>query len=185
MPATFQKAIDYILNNINSAHEFLDDIIIITKGSIDDHKKEIMKVLSRLDKENLAISLHKCEIAQTEIVWLGYKISPYGIIPTEKKTKSISEMEQPHTIKQLRSFMGSIHHMIKFIPNLSEITAPQRPLLSTKNSIKGSKLKWSSEHHTAFNKIKKTIAQIIENKHFDTKKPTGQMRRKQKRPRSI
>ena len=68
MPATFQKAIDYTLNNINSAHAFLDDIIIITKGSLDNHEKEIMKVLSRLDKENLAISLHKCEFAQTEIM---------------------------------------------------------------------------------------------------------------------
>ena len=57
--------------------------------------------------------------------------------------------------------MGSIHHMIKFIPNLSEITAPLRPLLSTKNSIKGSKLKWSSEHDTAFIIIKKAKTQII------------------------
>ena len=81
-------------------------------------------------------------------------------------------MEQPHTLKQLRSFMGSIHHLIKLIPNLSELTAPLRPLLSTKNCIKGSKLKWSSEHDVAFNQNKKTITQIIENKHFDTTKPT-------------
>ena len=155
MPATFQTPIDYTLNNINSAHAFLE-----------------VKVLSRLDKENLAISLHKCEFAQTEIVWLGYKISPNGIIPTEKKTKAISEIEQPHTLKQLRSFMGSIHHMIKFIPNLSEITATLRPLLSTKNSIKGSELNCLSEHDTAFKKIKQSITQIIENKHFESTKPT-------------
>ena len=172
MPATFQKAIDYTLNNINSAHAFLDDIIIITEGSLDSHEKEIMRVLSGLDKENLAISLHKCEFAQTEIIWLGYRISPNGIIQTEKKTKCISEMDPPHTLKQLRSFMGSIHHMIKFIPNLAELTAPLRPLLSTKNSIKGSKLKWASEHDSAFNKIKTAITHIIENKHFDTSKPT-------------
>ena len=57
MTATFQKAINYTLNNINSAHAFLDDILIITKRSIDNHENEIMKILSRLDKENLAISL--------------------------------------------------------------------------------------------------------------------------------
>ena len=81
-------------------------------------------------------------------------------------------MEQPHTLKQLRSFMGSTHHMIRFIPNLSELTAPLRPLLSTKNSIKGPKLKWSSKQDIAFNKIKKAITQIVENKHFNTTKPT-------------
>ena len=31
MPATFQKIMDFTLVNINSAHAFLDDIIIITK----------------------------------------------------------------------------------------------------------------------------------------------------------
>ena len=175
-PQHFTKAIDYTLNNINSAHTFLDDIIIITKGSIDNYEKKIMKVLSGLDKENIAISLHKCEFAQTEITWLGHKISPNGIIPTEKKTKSISEMDQPHTLKQLRSFMGSIHHMIKFISNLSELTTHLRPLLSTKNSIKGSKLKWTSKHDLAFNKIKKAITQIIEKKTLrQNKTRTGQM----------
>ena len=31
LQATFQKAIDFTLNNIKSAHTFLDDIIFITK----------------------------------------------------------------------------------------------------------------------------------------------------------
>ena len=79
---------DYTLNNISSAHAFLDDIIIITKGSIEDHETEIDKVLYKLDKENLAISLQKFEFLQTEITWLGYKINPNGIITTEKKCYS-------------------------------------------------------------------------------------------------
>ena len=39
MPATFQKIMDFTLANINSAHAFLDDIIIMTKGTLPDHKK--------------------------------------------------------------------------------------------------------------------------------------------------
>ena len=58
MPATFQKIWDFTLANINSAHAFLDDIIIITKGTLTNHENELDKVLTRLDKENLAISLH-------------------------------------------------------------------------------------------------------------------------------
>ena len=133
MPATFQKVMDFTLVNINSAHAFLDDIIIITKGSLSDHEKELDKVLTRLDKENLAISLQKCEFAVTEITRLGYKINPDRIIPTKRKTEaSIIKMEPPKTLKQLRSLMGSIHHLQKFITNLSNISAPLRPLLSHK-----------------------------------------------------
>ena len=132
MPATFQKIMDFTLLNINSAHAFLDDIIIITKGSLSDHEKELDKVPTRLDKENLAISLQKCELAVTENTWLEYKINPDGIIQTKRKTEAIIKMEPPETLKQLRSLMGSIHHLHKFIPNLSKISAPLRPLLSHK-----------------------------------------------------
>ena len=136
MPATFQKTIDFTLVNINSAHVFLDDIIIITKGSLSDHEKELDKVLNGLDKENLAIRLHKYEFAATKITWLGYKINPDGLIPTKRKTGAIIKMEPPKTLKQLKSLMGSIYHLHKFIPNLSKISAPLRPLLSHKEKIK-------------------------------------------------
>ena len=38
-------------NNINSAHAFLIDEIMITKGSIQEKESEHSKVLNRLDKK--------------------------------------------------------------------------------------------------------------------------------------
>ena len=76
MPATFQNIMEFTLPNINSAHVFLDDIIVITKGSLINHENELDKVLARLYKENLAISLHKCKFAVTELTRLGYKTNP-------------------------------------------------------------------------------------------------------------
>ena len=60
-------------------------------------RKEIEKLLYKLDKQNLAIGLQKCEFLQTEITWLGYKINSNGIIPKERKTNAITQMETPHT----------------------------------------------------------------------------------------
>ena len=62
MPATFQKTIDVTLRNCHNKFAFLDDILVITKGNIADHEKELDKML--LDKENLAIKLQKCEFAK-------------------------------------------------------------------------------------------------------------------------
>ena len=59
MPATFQKTIDKVLEGIHSKSAFLDDILIITKGSLNDHEQEIDKVLNLLDKQKLAIKLQK------------------------------------------------------------------------------------------------------------------------------
>ena len=130
MPATFQKTLDKTLENINNKFNFLDNILIITKGSPYDHELDAYIVLSRLDKENLAIKLEKCEFAKSSITWLGYKITQSGISsPTIKKSDSILNLKPPSTLKQLRSFMGSIHQLIKFIPNLANLLNLIRPLL--------------------------------------------------------
>ena len=41
MPAEFQKAIDKTLHNLKNTFSFLDDIIIVTGGGIENHKKQI------------------------------------------------------------------------------------------------------------------------------------------------
>ena len=100
LSATFQKMMDTTLDGLDSTNAFLDDIIIITKGTIEKHENEIDKALKRLDQENLAISLHKCEFGLTEITWLGYKINSEGITPTKRKTDAIFQMEIPKTLKK-------------------------------------------------------------------------------------
>ena len=59
MPAKIQKAIDLTLRNCSYIYAYLDDILILTKGSIDIHKQKLQTFLQKLDGENLAISLDK------------------------------------------------------------------------------------------------------------------------------
>ena len=59
MPAEFQKAMDRTLNHAENTFCFLDDILIVTKGSEKEHEKLIMNVLEKLDIENLALKLLK------------------------------------------------------------------------------------------------------------------------------
>ena len=161
MPATFQKTLDKTLENIDNKFNFLDDILIITKGSPLDHELDIYKVLSKFDKENLAIKLEKCEFAKPSITWLGYKITQSGNCPTVKKTDSIMNLKPPNTLKQLRSLMGSIHQLIKFIPNLANLLNPIRPLLKKEN-ITNNKIRWEEIHTTALDKLKAEISKITE-----------------------
>ena len=47
LPATFQKMMDTTLDGLDSTNAFLDDIIIITKGTIEKHENEIDKALKK------------------------------------------------------------------------------------------------------------------------------------------
>ena len=63
MPAEFQKAIDLTLTNCTNTYAYLDDILIVTKGSIEFHRQKLQASLTNLNEDSLAISLHKCKFA--------------------------------------------------------------------------------------------------------------------------
>ena len=159
------------MEGINSKFAFLDEILVITKGALNEHENELDKILEKPDKENLAVNLQKCEFVKNTIEWLGFKITPQGTTPLITKTEAIMKLEHPKNLKQLRSFMGSIHHLIKFIPKLAELTEPVGPILK-KTDNKNNRLKWNDTHSLTFANIKQRIKQIIENKRFDTTKET-------------
>ena len=66
--------------------------------------------------------------------------------------------------------MGSIQHLIKFIPYLATLSAPIRPLLSSKTSKK--KLEWNEQYTTSFKKIRQAIQNKVEQKQFNINNET-------------
>ena len=119
MPAAFQKVMVSTLVELQNTYFFLDDIIVVSSGSKEDHLNLVYKSLKKLDEDNLRINLPKCHFTKTEIEWLGHKFTQSGIAPLESKTAAIASLSAPKNIKQLRSFLGSVHYLGKFIPNLS------------------------------------------------------------------
>ena len=91
-----------------------------------------------------------------------FTFSQSGVKPIESKTAAFAEIRAPKTLKQLRSFLGSVHHLSKFIPNLAKICHPLRPLLK-----KNEKFIWNETHQTHFEHIKTVIANARENTHFN------------------
>ena len=152
MPAEFQKAIDLTLTNCTNTYAYLDDILIVTKGWLDVHKQKLQSVLKKLDEENLAISMDNCKFACKQVEWLGFTVNSEGTKPLIRKTEAIEKLSPPKTFKQLKIFMGSIHHPTRYIPKLAQTAAALRPLL--KNTEKNKPLDWSTEHNTTFKNIK-------------------------------
>ena len=87
-----------------------------------------------MDDANLRINLPKCHSAKTEIEWLGHKITQSGIAALETKTAAVSNLTAPKNLKQL-PFLGSVHYLSKFIPNLFQLYHPLRPLLKKNTKV--------------------------------------------------
>ena len=104
MPTEFQKVMDTELAKIPNTYVFLDDILVVTKGSKEDHYKVVKTVLTKLNKANVRLKWEKYKL---EIEWLGYKITQTGISPINTKIPAITEKLKPKNLKELGSNLGS------------------------------------------------------------------------------
>ena len=163
IPAVFQEHIDSVLEFKTPV--WLDDIICVTNGDIEDHEKELREVLSKLQDAGYRASEKKTELFKKELTWLGYFINQNGVKPIKDKTEAITKLEAPKNVKELKSFLGSIQHLSKFINNLSKKTDEMRKLLR-----KDTKWEWTPEIDEDFEKLKKEITEAPCLAHFDPQK---------------
>ena len=147
IPTIFQEKIDQTLENKHPA--WLDDIIIVTKGSKEQHKKELIEVLTRLENAGYRLSGNKSEFFKSEIEWIGHKKDQNGIRPLQDKLMAIKNLKQPNNEKELKSFLGAIQYLSKYIDNLSAQTDSLRQLLKKDNEWI-----WTEEHTAAFENLK-------------------------------
>ncbi|CAK1596617.1 unnamed protein product [Parnassius mnemosyne] len=165
---SFSRAMNLILGP--EVQEFcvnyLDDLAIITTGTLDKHLEHIDIVLSKLNKAGLTCNLQKCEFICKEIKMLGFIISTEGIKTDPDKIRAIQEFPAPKKIKQLRAFLDLCNFYRRFIPNYSESIIPLCELLK-----KGRKFKWSGKEQKAFDFIKQQLINTIQLHHPDFNKP--------------
>ena len=67
MPTEFQKAMDSTLINLLNTFCFIDDILIVSRGSITEHNKLVEEVIKRVEAEGLSLRLSKCEFSVKKI----------------------------------------------------------------------------------------------------------------------
>ena len=90
MPPAFQQNIDRTLNHETPA--WLDDILIVTRGSTDEHQSAVEKVMNRLETNGYRTSERKTSLFRKEIEWLGHIINEDGIKPTSDKIEAFTKI---------------------------------------------------------------------------------------------
>ena len=103
IPTDFQEHIDTVLEFKTSL--WLDDIICVTNGYIEDHEREVQEVLTKLQDAGYRASKKRTEIFK-KLTWLGYYKNESGVKPIKDKTEAITKMEAPKNVKELNSFLG-------------------------------------------------------------------------------
>ena len=69
------------MQTLDYVRTYIDDLLIISTGTFDDHLTKVGAVLSKLHEAKLRVNVKKCGFARHEIEYLGYILNRDGIKP--------------------------------------------------------------------------------------------------------
>ena len=94
------------------------------------------------------------ETEQTESQSCSDKRTIHGAPAHPQKIEAIVVMPEPEDVTALKSFLGMVNYLSKFMPHLSEMTESLRRL-----EDKDVEWQWMMQHSIAFNTVKKYLTE--------------------------
>ena len=101
-------------------------------GKIKDQGKHFQileQVFERCRKYKLRMNPMKCAFGVSARKFLGFLVHHRSISVDPAKTKAIVTMKRPTTIWELKSFLGRVSYIRRFMPRLASVTSSLSKLL--------------------------------------------------------
>ena len=92
---------------------YIDDLLLHSKSHA-DHKEQLEQLFNRLRSAGLKVNLSKCEFGASNDSYLGYRLTPEGILPGLDKLKAVRDAKTTTTVQEIRQFMGLQFFLIPF-----------------------------------------------------------------------
>ena len=84
---------------------YFDDLLIHSKTH-DQHRVHLQAVFDRLRATNLKLKVAKCHFGCTNVEYLGFRLTPQGILPGIDKLKCVRDALPPRNVHEVRQFLG-------------------------------------------------------------------------------
>ena len=108
-------------------------------------------VFERLRKYSLTLNVAKSSFRQTELTFLGHKITAEGILPLPEKVSAVKQFPKPSSVNQLRQFLGLVNFYHRFIPNCAHLLHPLHLFLNNLPKSRSKQpLNWTEAASAAF-----------------------------------
>ncbi len=148
---------------------YLDDLLCISKLSLEDHLEKLEVVVQHLCNAGLKVNAAKLTFCALEIEYLGYVLTRDGIKPQSNKVQEILTIKPPTGVKQLRHFLGMVQYYRDLWARWSDMLAPLTSLVGKCGQTKTTKAKgtkkvswhWDEVHQRAFNHVRATKAKDV------------------------
>ncbi len=162
----FQAQIMDLMASLEFVHTYMDDLLIITRQTLDKHFQKMETVLTRLRDAGLKVNAAaKSLFYAHEIENLSHILTREGIKPQPKKGQAILALNLPNNIKELRQFLRMVQYYRDMWARRSEMLAPLTDLVRECGETKTTRMNktkkkpwwWDPIHQQAFDNVKAAI----------------------------
>jgi transposase InsO family protein len=153
-PASFQRLVELAMKGLVNVIVYIDDLLLHSKTH-KEHRTQLAALFARLRNANLKVNLKKCEFGADNVSYLGYRLTPEGILPGSDKLKAVRDSEPPKTVHQVRQFMGLCNFFRSHVRNFAQTGAPLHKLTSKETKWRGGEL--PEECMKAYNELKAAL----------------------------
>ena len=155
-PDVFQQRMTQLFSDKPFVKAYLDDLLVFSNGSYEDHLKKVEEVLARLNSKGMQVNARKSFWAVDEVDYLGFRLTKDGVRPQPKKVEAITRMTAPRNKKELRRFIGMVNYYRFMWKQRSHLMAPLAELTG-----KTTAFKWTDHHQRAFEEVKQAITKEV------------------------
>ena len=154
-PSIWQSYINTFLDCLQSrkfCEAIMYDLLLFTPSKC-FHIAKLEDLLKALLKNSLKICPKKCQPFRTNLQFMGntFFMNDKGVCIKllMNRLEAIQKLQMPTTVKGCRSFVGMVHFLSMFCPELQKLLKPIHNL-----TRKGRQFVWGKEQQDAFKEIK-------------------------------
>ncbi len=125
----FQAQIMDLMASLEFVQAYMDDLLTITRRTLDEHLQRMETVLTKLCDTGLKVNMAKSSFRAHEIEYLGYILTRERIKPQPKKVQVILVLNPSNNVKELRHLIGMVQYYRDMWARCSEMLAPLTDLV--------------------------------------------------------
>ncbi len=129
------------MESLEFVRAYLDDLLCISKLSLEDHLDKLEVILWRLWDTGLKVNAAKSTFCALEIEYLGYGLTRDGIKPQSNKVQAILAIKPPTGVRQLQHYLGMVQYYRDLWARRSKMLAPLTLLVGECGQTKTTKAK--------------------------------------------
>ena len=153
-PEIFQKIMSDLIMDHAGCEVIMDDILVHASDKA-EHDRRLAAVLKTIEKSGLRLNQQKSQMGKDKLMYYGHIVGKQGVQASPERVRAIREMPAPTSVTELRTVVGMINYLGKFITNLSTIMKPLTDLM--KDSVVW---QWGPTQVAAFQTVKDKLSDL-------------------------